>query len=233
MAVFCHSRLALAAALVCVSVSGCATSPDLYRGGAAYDLMQTTAKTVEQTEYHINPLDILRVNVLYEADLSDPAVHVGQNGEITLPLAGSMQAAGKTTTELAAEISTRLGAQYLRHPSVTVAVETSSTQKVVVEGDVAMPGAYDVSGSAGLLEALARAQSPTRVASLHEVVVFRQVDGKRVGAVFDATRIRAGLDPDPHILGGDVVVVGFSYVKGAYRDMIEALPSIAAFRLYH
>lgn len=218
------------ALLAIVALCGCASSPDLRRGPEAYDLMQSaaTAQSIRD-DYKIGPLDVLRVTVLYEPDLSSAALRVDQKGQISLPLLGPLEVAGKTTTQLSSEITGGLGARYLRNPQVTVTVESSSSQKVVVEGDVNAPGVYDITGSASLLEALARAQSPNRVASLKDVVVFRNLGGRRVGAVFDVTRIRAGLDPDPRIVGGDVVVVGFSYAKGAYRDMLVALPGIAAF----
>lgn len=229
MAGFRRTALPLLAVLASAALSGCTTSGSLYHGAAAYDLIGVPKEGQDAKDYRIGRLDVLRVSVLYEPDLSNPSVRVDQNGQIDLPLAGPLQAAGKTTSELAAEIAVRLGTRYLRTPEVTVSVESSSTQKVIVEGDVNTPGVYDITGSASLLEALARAQSPSRVASLHDVVVFREVQGRRVGAVFDVTRIRAGLDPDPRIMGGDIVVVGVSYAKAAYRDVLQALPAITAY----
>ena len=107
---------------------------------------------------------------------------------------------------------------------------TSQSQRVTVEGSVNAPGVYEIGGSATLLEALARAQSPTATAKLNEVIVFRVVDGQRMGAVFDLRRVRAGLDADPRILGGDTVVVGFSQVRGVFRDFLSATPLLALFR---
>jgi polysaccharide export outer membrane protein len=45
-----------------------------------------------------------------------------------------------------------------------------------------------------------------------------------MGARFDLTDIRSGTTPDPQILPGDVVVVGFSQVRGIYRDILDAAP---------
>ena len=91
------------------------------------------------------------------------------------------------------------------------------------------PGVYDIAGPTTLLGALARAKSPTQVAALDEIVVFRTVNGQRMGARFDLRRIRNGLDPDPQILGGDVVVVGFDSLKGAFRDVLQAAPFFNVF----
>jgi polysaccharide export outer membrane protein len=60
--------------------------------------------------------------------------------------------------------------------------------------------------------------------------VFRVIDGHRTGAVFDLNSIRAGREPDPELIGGDVVVVGFSSVKGAFRDFLTAAPLLSVFR---
>ena len=39
-----------------------------------------------------------------------------------------------------------------------------------------------------------------------------------MGGRFDVTEVRAGRMPDPQILPGDVVVVGFSRARSLYRD---------------
>jgi polysaccharide export outer membrane protein len=210
------------------ALAACAEAPSLPQGAAAYQLIHPASDSAWSSDYHIGRLDVLKVTVLYEPDLSTEA-HVDANGDVSLPLIGVIRAVDKTPAELSVEISSRFGAQYLRNPHVTVAVETSASQKVTIEGDVNMPGVYDINGKASLLEALARAQSPNRVANLRTIAVFRVIDGRRVGAVFDVTRIRAGLDPDPLILGGDIVVVGFSYAKGFYRDVVQAAPVVGAF----
>jgi polysaccharide export outer membrane protein len=134
-----------------------------------------------------------------------------------------------TASQLSAEVTGRL-ARYVVRPSVTVTAE-SITQKVTVEGEVNQPGVYEIKGNASLLEALAMAHSPTEVAALDEVIVFRTVNGKRTGARFDLQRIRAGRDPDPLILGGDRIVVGYSSVKGAWRDFMK-LPIFNLWRIF-
>ena len=91
---------------------------------------------------------------------------------------------------------------------------------------------YDISGSSTLLEAIARAKSPTRVARLDQVVVFRMINGQRAGAVFDLRKIRDGEAPDPQLQGGDIVVVGFSAVKGAFRDFLSAAPLLSLFQIF-
>ncbi len=68
------------------------------------------------------------------------------------------------------------------------------------------------------------------MARLDQVVIFRTINGKRMGAVFDVGKIRSGGAPDPELRGGDVVVVSFSAVKGAFRDFLTTAPFFNVFR---
>jgi polysaccharide export outer membrane protein len=110
--------------------------------------------------------------------------------------------------------------EYIKNPMVSVSVN-SITQKVVVEGSVNQPGVYDIRGNSSLVEALAMARSPTDVADLDQVFVFRKVGGKMQGARFNLRRIRTGLDPDPAIIAGDRIVVGLDAVAAAWRDYVD------------
>lgn len=146
-----------------------------------------------------------------------------------MPLAGDILAAGLTAPELSAVIAERLGRDYIRHPQVVVGVVSTREQTVAVEGQVKMPGVYKISPSDTLLSSIARAQSPTNVARLDEVIIFRTVNGRRMGARFDLNEIRSGRAPDPQVLGGDVIVVGFSSLKGVYQDILKAAPLLNVF----
>lgn len=198
-------------------------------GQQAYAVIPAGADASEPEEYVIGPLDTVSVTVFQEPDLSAKDVKVDAAGDILLPLAGTVRAAGKTASQLSAEINTKLS-RYLVRPSVTVTAN-SITQKVAIEGSVNQPGVYELKGNSSLLEALAMARSPTDVAALDQVIVFRDVDGQRTGAVFDVRRIRVGLDPDPVIIGGDRIVVGYSAVKGAWRDFLST-PIFNIFRRF-
>lgn len=218
------------AAALSLAVAACAgPRPQLPAGQAAYGVIPAPGGAAVQ-DYRIGALDELSISVFREPDLSLPRQRVDAAGNLLFPLIGAVHAGGRTTEELSAEIARRLDARFVRNPQVTVAVVSSQTQRVTVEGSVAAPGVYEIGGTATLLEAIARAQSPTGVARLDQVVVFRTVEGQRMGAVFDLRRIRTGLDPDPRILGGDTVVVGYSQIKGTFRDFLSAAPLLAIFR---
>ena len=79
---------------------------------------------------------------------------------------------------------------------------------------------------------MALAKSTTKVAKLDEVVVFRVIDGQRAGAQFDLREIRAGNAPDPVILPGDTIVVGFDSLKGAFREFLASGPLLYFFKSF-
>jgi polysaccharide biosynthesis/export protein len=225
------ASLALTAILLCGCTQLGNFSTALPSGDKAYALVPP-AQGNGARDYHVGPLDTLSVTVFQEPDLTFKEIQVDAGGNLLFPLIGNVEASGKTAHELSQEIGSRLDQHYLRNAQVSVVVEQSASQHITVEGSVTQPGVYDINGNSSLLEAVALAKSPTRTAKLNQIVVFRTIGGKRMGAVFDLRRIRNGQDPDPELVGGDVVVVGFSAVKGAFRDFLSAAPLFNAFRLY-
>ena len=223
-------RLVLGIASTVFLLSGCAQpSRSIPRGALPYDVVGVNP-TPTVREPRIQPADRIDVRVLFEPDLTREQVRVGADGAIQLPLVGQVKAGGLTAQELAQLLRSRLRA-YIKEPQVEVSVASTISDRVTVEGNVNDPGAFDIAGSSTLLEILARAKSPNRTASLKEVVVFRNVDGQRMAAVFDVGRIRRGIDKNPTLYPGDIVVVGFSNIKGAFRDVLGVVPAlIAVFR---
>lgn len=215
-----------------VALTGCMANSKLPSGDEAYRLIPARpADATTRSDYHIGPLDVLSVTVFQEPDLTFKELQVDASGNIQFPLIGSVHVGGKSTTDVSSELKASLN-KSLVNPQVTVGVVSSVSQQITVEGSVTMPGVYDVAGSTSLLKALAQAKSPTRVARLDQVVVFRVVNGVRTGALFDVNKIRIGAADDPELLGGDVVVVGFSSVKGAFRDFLTTAPVLSVFRAF-
>jgi polysaccharide export outer membrane protein len=205
---------------------------DLPRGASAYSVIPAPDAEASMAAYRIGALDVLKVTVFQEPDLSFDQMQVDASGNVSLPLIGMVRAEGKTAAELSSEIASKLGSQYLVNPQVSVAVASSVSQNVTVEGNVTQPGVYAINGTSTLLQALAQAQSPTDVAKLDQVVIFRNIDGRRAGAVFDVKAIREGRAADPQVLGGDVIVVGFDALKGAFRDFLRTAPFFNLFRYF-
>lgn len=209
-------------------LAGCAHDV-LPTGQAAYNVVAPPRPGASAQDYRLGPLDTINITVFQEPDLSVKEAQIDASGMVNFPLIGAVPAAQRTAAELAHDIAERLNSRYLINPQVSVSVVDSVSQKVTVEGNVQQPGVYDVEGNMTLLRALALARSPTRVAATDKVVIFRTVNGQKMGAIFDVGAIRRGKMADPQILGNDVVVVGFSALKGSFRDILSVAPALATF----
>ncbi len=211
-------------------LTGCvntATNPNLPEGAAAYQVIPPTVPV--PTAYPLRPKDTLTLRVFGEPDISQDQLRVDDVGLIQVPLIGTVTAKGRNTADVSAKIASRLGRQYLKNPQVTVSVKTAAPSYVSVEGEVEKPGVYEIDGRTTLLAALARAESPTLTAKLSEIVVFRIINDQPMAARFNLKEIRLGLTPDPMILDGDVMMVGYSRSKGLGQDILKAAPIFNAF----
>ena len=218
---------------VCATLAGCAGSGvgnNLPRGAGAYQLIPLASASKPAQDYRIGPMDAIDITVLQEPDLSAKALQVDAFGSVNLPLIGDVAAAGKTASQLAAEIAAKYGQKYLERPQVAVVVSKPVPRRVVVQGEVAQPGIYEISGPTTLLSALSLAKGETEFASLNEVVVFRNINGQRMGAVFDVKAIRTGMAEDPEVLSNDTIVVGYSAARRTCKNIMNSMPILNIFR---
>ncbi len=192
-------------------------------------------QTALDRPYLIGPFDKLRVDVFGVPELSTE-VQADASGRISMPLVGSVDAAGKTPSELAASIAAALRGQYVRNPQVTVNLKETVSQVVTIDGEVKEPGLYPVVGRMSLMRAIAVAKGASEFAKLDDVVVFRTVAGQRYAALYNVKAIRRGLYEDPEIFANDVVIVGNSQARRLFKDVIQGsslitTPIIALLRL--
>ena len=218
-------------ALVALVLGACSSTPAPTPLGVplAMSELASPATPVEGIAYRIGAGDKLVVNVFQVPDLSLKDVVVDAQGNLQLALLGSVRASGRTPEELSDFIADSLNVRYLRNAQVSVSVSEAASQKVTIDGAVIKPGVYEMQGRTTLLQAVAMAQGPTRVASLSQVVVFRDVEGERRAATIDLGAIRDGQAPDPLLQGDDVVVVGTSRNAVALREIVAALPALSVF----
>lgn len=175
-------------------------------------------------DYRINALDVIRINIFGEPELSFEQLTVSPTGKVQLPIIGEVQVEGRTTDELSRQIATLLN-HYLREPQVTVNVVTFVSQKVTVTGAVRAPGVYQALGQMSLMDAVAMGQGVDNYSKLDEIVVFRREGGQRYVARFDLASIQRGEAADPTILPGDTVVVGYSESRRFFSDSLAVLPA--------
>ena len=226
------SLLPVLAALLLVACGGPRMDLGQMTAAEPIDLQSVEVVSAPQVEYQIGVGDKLDVRVFQVEDLSFEDLVVDTSGNINMPLIGAVRGAGRTAGEMSADIAQRLAARYLRNPQVTVTVKEAASQKITVDGAVTKPGVYEMRGSTSLLQAVAMAEGPTRVADLTKVAVFRNIDGRRSVAVFDLSAIRQGRASDPAVFGDDVIVVDTSRLSSALREVVSALPALTAFAYF-
>ena len=213
------------------ALSGCADG----RGGTIpYDASHFTAPdpvvaVAAENAYRTGPGDTLTIAVMRVPDLSGDAT-IDPSGDITMPLIGKVPAIGKTTDQLASEISTKLSAKYMQNPEVRVALKASSSQHITVDGSVNSPGIYPIAGSTTLVQAIATAKGTSPDANARKVAIFRTINGQRQAAAFDLTDIRRGKAIDPEIFGNDIIVVDGSSSKAAFKNVLQTIPLLTIFR---
>src|SRR6185369_11007739 len=89
-------------------------------------------------------------------------VRVNDNGEVSLPLLGSVKIAGLSTAQAGEEIAKLLtDGQYFNNPQVSVFEKEYSNQGVSVLGEVQKPGIYPLLGERTLFDALSAAGGTT------------------------------------------------------------------------
>lgn len=146
-------------------VSACAMNP-------ARSLPPLDAQPM--TSYQMSPGDEIRV-VVYGQDDVPQDYRIDERGYISMPLAGSIRAAGMTTGDLEKEVDTKLK-KVLVDPNVTVQV--MSARPFYVVGGVLKPGSYPYTKDMTVLSAIATGGGFTPYAFKDYFGVTRQMDGK-------------------------------------------------------
>jgi polysaccharide export outer membrane protein len=167
-----------------------------------------TSKAHSDNSYVIGANDALAIDVWKEPNVSR-SVSVRSDGKISLPLVGELQASGQTPQQLEQEITKRLQS-YISEPEVTVIVTESKSQKVNILGMVARPGAYLLTSSTTILDAVAMAGGFKDFAKQKSIYVLRQApDGTQQKIPFNYKDVIKGKNPEQNIRlqAGDTVVV--------------------------
>jgi polysaccharide biosynthesis/export protein len=215
----------------CLILAGCAGPGAL---GGAKDIQILSGDALpppdrsdllsESRPYLIGPFDKLTIDVFGIDELSQKEVQTDASGRISFPLAGIVEAAGRTPAEIEDEIEARLRNRYVRDPQVTVNLKETVSQVITVDGQVKEPGLYPVIGKMTLMRAVATAKGTAEFAKLDDVVIFRTVKGQDFAALYNLKAIRRGTYDDPEVFANDVVIVGDSQARRLFKDALQIVP---------
>jgi polysaccharide export outer membrane protein len=155
-------RIGAAASVALLYGTLCGQTPQT---GTADSTTQGAAETAPSTAaaankphdntFVIGDDDLLAISVWNEPNVSR-SIPVRSDGKISLPLAGEVVAAGLTPLQLEQQISDKLK-NYITDPQVTVIVQQINSQKYNILGQVTKPGAYPLTATTSIVDAIANA----------------------------------------------------------------------------
>ena len=152
----------VAAGLFALNLAACGSGPIT---GSAEALQHSRA--VAQT-YQLNAGDKVHIGIFNEDNLSGTYV-VAPDGQVTLPLAGGIKAAGLTLAQFQEAVANRLKDGIVQDPNITVsAVEL---RPYYILGEVKKPGKYGYTPDLTVLSAVATAEGFTYRADMTAIYV--------------------------------------------------------------
>jgi polysaccharide biosynthesis/export protein len=197
-----HFAMMLLVVLTCISLCACSL---LRSGPVATRITEHPDPPV--TPYIIGKDDILNVVVWREPEISGKT-RVNTDGTITVPLAGTVPAAGRSCTDLQADLTNRLS-KFTQQPNVTVSVVEARSQVFYALGEVKKPGVYPLGAGEVLSQALAEAGGLTDFADAGAVRVVRHKPTADVEVVVNYNSVSKGkdLNADIGLEPGDTITV--------------------------
>ena len=191
-----------------------------------------TALTIQNSDI----LDV-SVNSLNPLAYNDSTTRVSgylvdHNGEIKLPMIGKLKVTGLTTSVVAEQIEQKLQT-YLSEPTVNVRMLNF---KIAVLGDVLKPDNYKVLNERiTIMEALSLAGDLNITAKRDNIILIREIDGKREYIPMDISSSKIFQSPYYYLKNNDVIYVQpdktkYATVDGSYRtfSLVLSALSIAA-----
>ncbi|MBS7566449.1 polysaccharide biosynthesis/export family protein [Mucilaginibacter sp. Bleaf8] len=137
-------------------------------------------------------------------EVTSPGFLVDQSGSIEIPLVGQLKIAGLTTLE-ARDLIRKSLTKYLKEPTVNVRV---LNYKISIIGEVAKPSVYVIPNeSVSLPEVLSMAGDVTLYANREDVVIVRDLNGKKVFGHVDLTSRDVYMSPFYYLHSNDLVYV--------------------------
>ena len=163
--------------------------------------------------YVLGPNDYVGVEVFGEDDLRTNG-RLNPEGNLSVPLLGSVHLAGSTLTQAASRLTELYGRDYLVNPKVNVMLLGYAKRRFSILGQVGRPGNYEMPesspGGIDLLEAIALAGGYTRIAAPERIIVRRQgANGDQVFKV-NAKKFNKNGGGGFRVEPGDTITVGES-----------------------
>lgn len=170
-------------------------------------LLSVARAGAAEPAYHLQPGDVVDVSVWKETDLQKEVL-VRPDGGLTFPLAGEVDARGKTVEEVRVVLADRLQ-KYIPTPVVTVALKAIGGNRIYVLGKVNKAGEFPFSSPLDVMQAISLAGGTTPYAAVNDIVILRRQNGRQQSFSFHYTDVARGhsLPQNIQLESGDTVVV--------------------------
>ncbi len=159
-------------------------------------------------DYVIGPQDSLAVHIWNVPDQNFNRSYIApveRDGMVVIPQVGAIPVGGQTFSQAERTIHARLS-MLLKRFELHVSMARIRTMKVYVVGEVARPGAYELSALATASNAIYAACGPSRSGSLRQIRIMRE--GKTVGQLdLYEFLLQGDRRQDNRLQAGDVVLV--------------------------
>jgi polysaccharide biosynthesis/export protein len=167
----------------------------------------STTSPPDLADYRIGAGETLQLFVWKEPELTRE-VTVRIDGKISVALLGDIQAAGRATRELAADVTRGL-TRFIAEPVVTIAVNQTRSTRFFVLGMVGRSGEFPMSSPTTVVQALAVAGGLKEYAKSDAIVIVRQEGGKSTFVPVNYKRLVSDRDGSQNIplRPGDTVLV--------------------------
>lgn len=187
---------------------------------AALFFLPILALTATAQDYRIRSGDVLQIEVLEDATLNRSAI-VLPDGQISLPIAGTIRVAGRSLAEVQADLATRLAPGFASTPTVFVTLSALAerptgtaaaprTIDIFILGAANAPGKIQVSPGTTFLQAIAQAGGLSPFAAKKRIQLRRtDKSGNEQIYKLDLDAIERGVSGGgtTRLVAGDVIVI--------------------------
>ena len=204
-----HSRL-LAFALLTPMLFGCTSNI-----GPQAPMKEITDVHTDASQYVIGPGDHLQIFVYEAPMLSVADTPVRPDGRLSLPLVPDLDAAGKTPSQLAHDITERLK-EYVKDPNVSVIVHSfvgTFDRQIKIIGEATEPMSLPYSDRMTILDVVIAAKGLTKYAAGNRAIIVRRIGGKQetIHVHLDDLLKNGDVSQNIEMQAGDTLIIPQTY----------------------
>jgi len=169
-------------------------------------------------EYKVKPGDMLQVEVLEDPSLNRQVL-VLPDGSVSFPMAGTIDATGKSVPEVKSALSSAMAGNFVTPPTVFVGLSSlgkpkssgnGGTVEVYVMGEVGKPGKYKIKRGTTILQFVAEMGGFTKFAATKRIQIWStDSTGKQISYKFNYAALSKGtvIGSNRVIRSGDTIIV--------------------------